>query len=93
MRFLLWSLARLQGTQQQSKIRLDLQFTQQSQQSLFGSTNGHERVVPFFRLCNAEVVNISICNAGNNDMRLPWYDNPTAWVGWCRAVTPWQPQD
>ena len=28
---------------------------------------------PFFRICNAEGVNISICNAENNDMRLPWY--------------------
>ena len=23
-------------------------------------------------------------------MKLPWYGIPTAWAGWCRAVTPWQ---
>ena len=27
----------------------------------------------------------------NNNMRLPWYDNPYNLS--CRAVTPWQPQD
>ena len=32
----------------------------------------------FFRICNAEAVSISICDAGMNDMRLPWYDSPTA---------------
>ena len=28
------------------------------------------RMSPFFRICNAEAVNISICNAGMNDVRL-----------------------
>jgi len=32
----------------------------------------------FFRICNSEAVNISICNAELNDLRLPWYDSPTA---------------
>ena len=33
----------------------------------------------FFRICNAEAVSISICNAGMNDMRQPWNDSPTAY--------------
>ncbi len=28
---------------------------------------------PFSRICNSGDKNISICNAENNDMRLPWY--------------------
>ena len=40
----------------------------------------------FFRICNSEGLNISICNARMN-IAAAVVRSPTAQAGWCRAVT------